>query len=263
MRLVALMSLTFANVFAQMSPVPYATYGDATGPTFSDKQIILSYPGTHSSIRKVNFRNLRFFDFDKDGKAVAVFRLRSGHYERNQPFDHESMELDSVHYLGESSALVILFWSAVGGSSSQGRIAQVFNLSGGRLRVVQEISWDTHFQAGGPTESFEPGTNTLVIHSAHYIPGDAHCCVSAMDVVTFRWDGTRFIQAGIRTELSEHGKSEGKTLPQRFSQRATLWTSSRYRVAAYARQARILDSVSRGYASRRSPKVAPSAFPPR
>ena len=213
MRLVALISLALANVFAQMSPVPYAISGDVTGPTFSDKQILFSCPRSYSSIRKVNFRNLRFFDFDKDGKAVAMFRLRSGHYERNQPFDHESMDLDSVHYLSESSALVIFSWSAAGDSSSQGRIAQVFNLSGGRLRVVQEIFWDTHFQAGGLTESFEPGTNTLVIHSAHYIPGDAHCCVSAMDVVTFRWDGTRFIQAGIRTELSEHGKSEGKTLP--------------------------------------------------
>jgi hypothetical protein len=90
----------------------------------------------------------------------------------------------------------------------------VFTLSDGHLRVVQEIGWDTHFQAGQPTESFDANTNTLVIRSAHYIPGDAHCCVSAMDVVTFRWDGTRFVQAGIQTELSEYGKREGKTLPR-------------------------------------------------
>jgi hypothetical protein len=90
----------------------------------------------------------------------------------------------------------------------------VFTVSAGHLRSVQTIGWDTHFQAGQPTESFDPGTNALVIRSAHYIPGDAHCCVSAMDVVTFRWDGARLVQTGIQTELSEYGRSEGKTLPR-------------------------------------------------
>jgi len=33
-----------------------------------------------------------------------------------------------------------------------------------------------------------------------------------MDIVTFRWDGVRFAQSGIQTELSEYGKREGKTL---------------------------------------------------
>ena len=37
-----------------------------------------------------------------------------------------------------------------------------------------------------------------------------------MDVVTFRWDGNRFIQTGIQTELSEYGKKEGKALPKRL-----------------------------------------------
>ena len=90
----------------------------------------------------------------------------------------------------------------------------MFNLSANRLCVVQEIDWDTHFQAGQPTDSFDPSTNTLVIRSAHYIPGDAHCCVSAMDVVTLRWDGTQFAPAPIQTELSEYGKTQGKTLPR-------------------------------------------------
>ena len=90
----------------------------------------------------------------------------------------------------------------------------VFTVANGHLRSVQEIGWDTHFQAGQPTESFDPGTKTLVIRSAHCIPGDAHCCVSAVDVVTFRWDGNRFVPTGIQTELSEYGKSMGKTLPR-------------------------------------------------
>lgn len=90
----------------------------------------------------------------------------------------------------------------------------MFNLSGNRLCVVQEIGWDTHFLAGQPTDSFDPSTNTLVIRSAHYIPGDAHCCVSAMDLVTLRWDGTHLAPAEIETELSEYRKTARKTLPR-------------------------------------------------
>jgi hypothetical protein len=61
---------------------------------------------------------------------------------------------------------------------------------------------------------YEAKSKTLVIHSAHYIPGDAHCCVSAMDVVTFRWNGAQFVQSDLRTELSDYGKKQGKTLPR-------------------------------------------------
>jgi hypothetical protein len=38
----------------------------------------------------------------------------------------------------------------------------------------------------------------------------------AHPIVTFRWDGVRFIQTGIQTELSAYGKSEGKTLPKKL-----------------------------------------------
>jgi hypothetical protein len=129
------------------------------------------------------------------------------------------MALDSIYYLNErpssegGSALALYSWFSAGGSSSQGGTAQVFTVSDGHLRSTQKIDWDTHFQAGQPTQSFDPSTNTLVIRSAHYIPGDAHCCVSAMDIVTFRWDGARFVQSGIQTELSEYGKTAGKRLP--------------------------------------------------
>jgi hypothetical protein len=137
-----------------------------------------------------------------------------------EPDSNYAEELDSIHYLSgpssstQGSALALYSWTDGGGSSSQGGSATVFTVTNGRLRSVQDIGWDTHFQAGQPTDSFDPGTQTLVIRSAHYIPGDAHCCVSAMDVVAFRWDGSRFVQTGIQTELSEYGKSKGKTLPR-------------------------------------------------
>ena len=142
---------------------------------------------------------------------VGVF-LQEGLSKSNDPSDHHSVRLDSVYYFGSLSALVLYSWSDGGGSSSQGGTAQVFTVSDGHLRSAQKIDWDTQFQAGQPTDSFDRSANTLVIRSAHYIPGDAHCCVSGMDIVTFRWDGVRFAQSGIQTELSEYGKREGKTL---------------------------------------------------
>lgn len=90
----------------------------------------------------------------------------------------------------------------------------MFALSDGHLRVIQEMSWDTHFQAGQPTDSFDAATSTLLVRTAHYIPGDAHCCVSAQDVVRLKWNGKRFVQTSLRTELSEYGKREGKSLPR-------------------------------------------------
>jgi hypothetical protein len=214
-----LLLFVLGSAFGQTSDVPYAQDSDGPGPTFTDEPVNGSYAGSFSSIRNTNFRHFKFLRFDKAGKPSGGYSLKSGHDRQNDGRGYSSTDLDSIHYLPASSvpgesALVLLSWFAAFDSSSSGRIAEVFTLSGGRLRVVQEINWDTHFQAGMPTESFDASTNTLVIRSVHYIPGDAHCCVSAMDVVSFQWDGTRFIQTGIRTELSEYGRKEGRSLPR-------------------------------------------------
>jgi hypothetical protein len=109
--------------------------------------------------------------------------------------------------------LVLSWWNEVAVSSSQAAYASVFTLSNHHLQSVQQIAWDTHSQAGLAKDTFNPSTNTLLIRAAHHLPDDAHCCVSALDVITFRWNGSRFIQTEIHTELSEYGKSEHKTLP--------------------------------------------------
>jgi hypothetical protein len=214
MRQLALLSLLLASAFGQTSPVPYSG-----GPGFSNERFLHSYPGTYSSIRKVDFRNFSFFGFE----PIGGVSLRNGRFKHDGPHDVQSVDLDSVHWLGQppasqgESALVLLSWYVSGGSASVGEAASVFTLSGNHLLGVQEIGWDTQFQSDRPPESFDATTNTLVIRAAHYIPGDGHCCVTAVDVVTFRWDGARFVQTGIQTELSEYGKKEGKILPTAVS----------------------------------------------
>lgn len=127
--------------------------------------------------------------------------MRNGHYKRNEQFDHYSVDLDSVQYLGPTMGLVVYSWFEAAGSSSSGSYAIVFTLSAGHLHSVQSIDWSTHNAGPRPTWSFDPKTNTLVIRSDHYRPGDAHCCISAVDVVTFAWYGEKFAQTGAKTEL--------------------------------------------------------------
>jgi hypothetical protein len=204
--------ILLAGAFGQTSQVPYdPTYG----PTFANTEAHISYPRSYSSIRKVNFRKLAIADDEK-----SASKPRKEKHERRDPFDHFSITLDSIYYLKDTSgskagaALVVSSWIDGGGSTSQGGIADVFTLTGGHLEMVQSMNWDMHFNAGQPTESFDASTKTLIIRTAHYIPGDAHCCVSAMDVVTLKWSGVRFVQTSFQTELSAYGKREGKILPR-------------------------------------------------
>ncbi len=200
MRRVGLFLFFGLSAFGQTSPVPYL---DFYGPSFENNIALESFPGAFASIRNVDFKN-----FDS---------LKNGHL--NGP-GNNTLDLEAVHYLtarpesGGGAALVLYEWFNVGGSSSSGGSAVVFTVSGGHLQSVQRVEWDTHFQAGQPTDSFDPVTTTFVVRTAHYIPGDAHCCVSAMDVVTLKWDGAHFLQTDLRTELSQYGREHGTVLPQ-------------------------------------------------
>ena len=185
------------------------------GPTFHDIGVNYKYAGTYRSIREVDFKKLAVYYFEEGGNLRT--RLTDGSL---QGGGEESVRLDSVHPLkasgGDQYALAIYEWDEAAGSSSQNGIAQLFDLSGGALRVVQQIDWDLHY--GGPykgfSKLFDDKTMTLTFPSARYLDGDAHCCVSAIDIVEMRWSGSRFILAAKRTELSDYGRREGKRLPQ-------------------------------------------------
>jgi hypothetical protein len=210
-----------ASAFGQTTQVPHEY-----GPGFTNKQFTYSYPGSFSSIGKIDFRKFLYFAFDVDGKPIPAFvsqangiALQNGQYNHRETGDYEELNLDSRFYLPQlsqsdgESALILLSWSAAGGSSSQWETAQIFKLLGEQLRVVQELKWEVHGVEALPTKSFDARTSTLVIRADHHLPGDGHCCISALDIVTFKWDGNRLVQKDIRTELSKYGKREGKILP--------------------------------------------------
>ena len=213
-RVVWLAFLLVSRVSAQRSSVPYDSF---SGPTFYLTSVSYLYPSNYRSIRKVDFKNLTLNLFDEKAKR-SHHRLKEGRCQIDYHPGHVFVNLKSIHYLGSGEAsrphaMVLYHMEFVGGSPSQEGIAQVFELFDGHLRVTQQIDWDLHFGGPwGPFDPFDKKTNTFVIHTAHYLPGRAHCCVSAVDVVTLHWKGGRFVRTDMRTELSDYGKREGKEL---------------------------------------------------
>ncbi len=180
----ALVSVAFI-LSAQTPSIPYAVSFGPLLPSarfLTFRKVEYTYPQRFRSIRQVDFRNLTIPDFQEPGRPDSDLQLKNG----------------SRKWIEDSS-------------STEG-LAKVFRLDAGRLTIVPGLDWDEHFDAKSKY-SFDARTNTLVVRAAHYLPGDAHCCVSAMDVFTLRWAGTTFAQASMKTELSDHGKRAGKTLP--------------------------------------------------
>ena len=167
-------------------------------------------------LRKIDFRN---FSIHRGGNPAGVL-LRMGKYSKqdlnNLLFDE--VGLDQVHHLtppngsGAEYVVLRLYENNGGGSFDHVAIVQVLELSSQRLRIVQEIRADENYEGFDLGRTFSDRTKTLVLASTHYLPGDAHCCVSAVDVITFQWNGSRFVQTSIDTKLTDGGKRDGKTL---------------------------------------------------
>jgi hypothetical protein len=92
---VTLILMLSAGVFGQTSQVPYAANSDGPGPTFSNSQVGRSFPGSYSSIRQVNFRNLRVPAFDTAGKPAGSISFKNGRYKNDESGTHYSEEVDS------------------------------------------------------------------------------------------------------------------------------------------------------------------------
>jgi hypothetical protein len=175
-----------------------------------------SYPGTFEGLRDVDFNNLPLHFSSAPVKHGLIAPLKKGRYERRSRGCMDEVVLEGSHYLpssetGSEYALAVYNWISGCGSSSQTGIAQIYELRAHRLKVVHQLQWDEHFGAS-QYFSYDENSKTLVVRSAHYLPGDAHCCVSAMDVVTLRWNGRHLVQKGLHTELSDYGLQEGKKL---------------------------------------------------
>jgi hypothetical protein len=203
---------------SERSSVPYDSEAEGGGPTFHNLTLSYRYSGVYRSIHEVDFRDFTLHIFDAKKAPGLIFKLRNGRVEVKGRGEFDSVTLSSVYYMTSSGnsrpeyALVLYDWFTAAGSSDMTGIAQVFEIHDQRLILTQQIDWDEHFDADGPYDSFDRITNNLVLRTAHYLPGDAHCCVSAMDIVTLHWNEFKLLQRSIYTELTKYGRREGKQL---------------------------------------------------
>jgi hypothetical protein len=206
---------------ARSQQLPYDT---AFGPNFYDVFPDRSYPGTYNRIEDVDFRNLTVQLHDQGGSPISVVKLKNGRYEsyrsptRASPlYGYNDIKLDSIHYFARGEhdrqcALVLYTWDSASGSSAQAGIAEIFELLDQHLTLRQELGWDEHFSTNKPYVSFDKQSRALILRTAHYLPGDAHGGVSAMDLITMQWNGNRFVKRALSAELSDYGASEGKKI---------------------------------------------------
>ena len=206
--------ISLAKTPPQSREVPYEF---EMGPTWYEIALDFMYPKNYKEIKDVNFQDIELHIFNAHGRAVTVARLSHGEFASRNGFSSETIKLDSIQYQasgepGREFALALLTQFFAGGSGNTQGIAQVFQLREQHLTLLQQIDWDEHFDWGRPYAAFDEESGMLVVRSTHYLPGDAHCCVSAMDVVTFRWKGGRFEKSATSVELTDYGSREGKKL---------------------------------------------------
>jgi hypothetical protein len=175
------------------------------------------YPKSYEKLKEADFKNFnaRFYYSPKELEDSR--QLKNGRYSHRGNEGFADIYLDEVDFINRKSdksmyALVLFQWIYGGGSSNNHGIAQVFELRDRQLTLVQQIEWDQHFDTKKDYSRFERKLGRLIIRSARFLPGDSNCCISAADTVTFQWNGSRFVQVGVQTELSDYGLRNGKKL---------------------------------------------------
>ena len=207
------MTFSLLCLSAQTPTVPYAQF---FGPDFDNVHVDTTYAGSYSSIQKVDFRNMRLIVFDQSGKTDTVMPFKGGRRKwKEKNGDANEAKIEEIDYLtpADEYAVVIFHWLSIAADANTDGYAQVFHLTNRQLSAVQQLRWNEQFEAK-EKYAFDAASKTLSVRSAHHLTGDAHCCISAMDIFTLQWKDGAFAQTGVKTELTDYGKKEGKTLPK-------------------------------------------------
>ena len=111
-----------------------------------------------------------------DGKANGFTEVRLV-WQRN---------MDSLH-------LVVAYdWSWTAASSSQSQIVQIFELRDGKLLIVQQIEADTHHGGQEVGAKLNSTSHLLTVKTVELNSPKGRCCPTHIDVVTFRWEQSKF-----------------------------------------------------------------------
>lgn len=211
MRALAVVLQLTLTLCAQDVSVPMRGYDDISYPNYR-------YAEKVSSLRDLNFRNLRVFWFPREENDNGA-KLRNGRFQRKWNAGYrayEEVRVDLVEFLGSGqtgkrSAVIDLEWWDCGGSCTHvGRI-QVFELQAGHPTVIEEIEYDHN--APGTGVHYDSGTQILTV-TGRSNDDSANCCPKSVDIMKFAWDGRKFVF------------SEGKTVPVTDADPGTIVTHS-------------------------------------
>jgi hypothetical protein len=133
-----------------------------------------------SSGRIENWQQLRH------GRGGTIDRSTSGIYEGST-----NVRLESRYVIDDNHVLAIYFWEWARGSSSQSVLVQVLESRDGNIVVTQQIEAEAH--GLGAEARFDSRTEQLTVKASVSADTDAHCCPSSLGIVTFRWNGQKFV----------------------------------------------------------------------
>jgi hypothetical protein len=181
--------------------VPQEAHNDFNQPpprTYKSPNVDISAPDRPLDVEAdhacaVNFRNVRV----PVGSADFNVLLKDGTYEEKDGTTTQDVNLDHVFCFNqgttEEHALVVLNWTGCGASCNSTGIVQLFAVRAKRPVITQEFTFDS--DALGAGTKFDENSLTLTI-TGRSDDESAHCCPESLDVVTYRWQGSKFERQG-------------------------------------------------------------------
>jgi hypothetical protein len=173
----------------------------------SNETLQLRIPGSkYSSIREVDFRNTPVLQIDSAfGNGSTWPALKDGRFRRDakvakkKSHSGDEIALEAVGYLpaksGREYALVRLIYTTwFGSSSSEGQVLIIDLDPDGYPVIRQKIEYN--IRGADPDEAwahFNPADNRLRVSAVH---GWEHCCNKGRIIITFDWNGEKFVPVG-------------------------------------------------------------------
>jgi hypothetical protein len=197
--MLGLLCLSFCLAGQKPQVINPKPYDESIGADYSITQPNFTYRGEFSHSQDIDYENFVLHTFDKRNRHEVCGQLHNGLWEdRDKDLGGmESLTWGHAYPLRSDSPAVqymqaYFTYFGVGGSSDSDGYAQVWRLQGKKLTVVQQIQFNTHFDGPRPVLIFKLPGEKLTVRASHYLPGDPHCCISAFDELTFRWEDGLF-----------------------------------------------------------------------
>lgn len=141
---------------------------------------------------RIDFKNILVFGESRSDMA----RLKRGKFERKFDSGYEAVSLDNVFCLKPGTgkaqqAVIVLNWIDCSGSCMSTGIVQLIAIRAGHAVIKQQFVFDSHATGTGAT--FDKKSFTLKI-TGRSNDDSPNCCAKDFDLVTYRWQGSKFVQ---------------------------------------------------------------------